>query len=85
MQLQVESSSTTFSVVVHLLSSACLLYYRSVGFFLIFCAFNTAMNLESTVVTDTQLVNASNAILYALFTLMTIVAPKVVSLLGPRM
>lgn len=57
----------------------------SMGFFFLFMAFNTAQSLESTVVVDNQLVNASLALLYGTFTAFTIVAPKVINLLGPRL
>lgn len=40
--------------------------------------------LESTVVSDNLLVNASLALLYGVFTLMTVVAPRIVSVIGPR-
>ena len=56
----------------------------SAGFFLLFMAFNTCQNLESTVVSDNQLVNAALATLYGVFTLSTIVAPRVVTTLGPK-
>ena len=56
----------------------------SAGFFCLFCAFNTAQNLESTVVSDTRLVNASLATLYGCFTVFAVVAPAVVSRIGPK-
>ena len=55
-----------------------------VGFFFLFCAFNTAQNLESSVVADNQLVNAALATLYGVFTIFTVVAPRVVSVIGPK-
>ena len=57
----------------------------SAGYFFIFCAFNSAQNLESTVVSDTQLVNTSLALLYGVFTFMTIFAPRLVSIMGPKL
>lgn len=50
-----------------------------------FMAFNTAQNLESTLVEDTQLVNASLALLYGTFTLCAAVVPKLIQLIGPRL
>jgi MFS family permease len=47
-------------------------------------AFNTAQNLESTVVSDTRLVNVCLAALYGVFTLVAIVAPKLVKILSPK-
>lgn len=41
-------------------------------------------SLESTVVSDNVLVNTALFTLYGVFTLMAIVAPKVVSIIGPR-
>lgn len=56
----------------------------SAGFVFVFMAFNTAQNLESTVVSDNMLVNTSLALLYGVFTFMTIVAPRLVSMMGPK-
>lgn len=42
-------------------------------------------NLESTVVSDNQLVNLSLALLYGVFTLVAVFAPRIVSVIGPRL
>lgn len=57
----------------------------SIGFFMVFCAFNTTQALETTVLTDKQLAFATLCAIYAVFTTMTIVSPKIVSVLGPRL
>jgi hypothetical protein len=41
-------------------------------------------SLESTVVSDNTLVNTSLALLYGVFTFMTILAPRLVSMMGPK-
>lgn len=48
-------------------------------------AFNTTQALETTVLTDKTLANATLGVIYAVFTAFAIVAPKVVDYLGPRL
>ncbi len=65
-------------------------YTRSVlllttGFFFVFAAFNTVQMLESSVLSDKQLAFTTLSVIYAVFAATNIVAPKVVSLLGPRL
>lgn len=59
---------------------------RPCRFFFLFMAFNTAQQLETTVVPadQHQMVYVSLGVLYAVFTVAAIVAPKVVGFLGPR-
>ena len=59
-------------------------YRLSAGFFFLFMAFNTVANLVSTLVSDTRLVQTANALLYAVFTASTVVAPAILSRLGAR-
>lgn len=57
----------------------------SSGFFFVFMSFKTAQFLESTVVSDKQLVEVTLCVLYAFFTAISIVAPTVVYKMGPRL
>lgn len=56
----------------------------SAGFFFLFMAFNTVANLVSTLVSDQRLVQTANALLYAVFTASTIIAPAVIARVGAR-
>ena len=60
-------------------------YLLTLGFFFVFAAFNTVQLLESSVLTDKQLAFTTLSTIYAVFAATNIVAPKVVSLLGPRL
>ena len=55
------------------------------GFFLIFCAFNTSQALISTLLSDKKLAYATLGLLYAVFVCATVVAPKIVDRIGPRL
>ena len=57
----------------------------SFGFFFVFAAFNTVQLLESSVLTDKQLAFTTLTTIYAVFAATNIVAPKVVSIIGPRL
>ncbi len=57
----------------------------SAGFFFVFMAFNTTQALETTLLTDKTLAYATLGVLYGVFTLTTIIAPKIVDILGPRL
>lgn len=56
----------------------------SIGYFLIFAAFNIAQNLSGSVPGPEHLGQFKFAALYLCFTLVCIPAPKIVSYLGPR-
>ena len=57
----------------------------SAGFFALFMSFNTVQYLFSTVLNDKTLAFVSLAAIYAAFTLTAIPAPKIVSVIGPRL
>ena len=52
---------------------------------MVFTAFNMTQALETTVSDDKTLATVTLSVIYAVFTLTTIFAPKVVSVLGPRL
>ena len=60
-------------------------YLLTLGFFFVFAAFNTVQLLESSVLSDKNLAFTTLSTIYAVFAATNIVAPKVVSLLGPRL
>lgn len=55
-----------------------------IGFFFLFMAFNTTQALETTLLSDQTLAYATLGVLYGVFTATTIIAPKLVDILGPR-
>ena len=57
----------------------------SAGFFFLFAAFNTVQTLESSVLADKSLAFATLSTIYGMFSLTNIAAPKIVSILGPRL
>jgi len=59
-------------------------YRMGIGFFFLFMAFNTTQALETTLLSDQTLAYATLGVLYGVFTATTIIAPKLVDILGPR-
>jgi hypothetical protein len=57
----------------------------SIGFFFLFAAFNTVQTLEASILTDKSLAFATLSTIYGVFTFTNIAAPKIVSILGPRL
>jgi MFS family permease len=60
-------------------------YRLSAGFFALFMSFNTVQYLFSTVLKDKMVAFVSLAAIYAAFTPVAIPAPKIVSIIGPRL
>jgi hypothetical protein len=71
--------------VVSGLQCACLSPQRSLSSLHIHTPPRAApQNLESTVVSDNQLVNISLALLYGVFTIVAVFAPRIVSVIGAK-